>query len=169
MGRLDGRIALVTGASRGIGAAIAKRFAAEGAHLVLVARTKGGLEEVDDEIRKAGGAATLLPLDLAEHEKIDQMAYAIHERFGRLDILVGNAALLAARFDVAGMNGFIGADSLAFISIDGLYRAMGSPEGRDALRPRFCDACFTGDYPIPLLDHQAGKVSTQLSLLAEPA
>jgi amidophosphoribosyltransferase len=78
-------------------------------------------------------------------------------------------ALLAARFDVAGMNRFIGADSLAFISIDGLYRAMGSPEGRDAVRPRFCDACFTGDYPIALLDHQAGKVSTQLSLLAEPA
>jgi NAD(P)-dependent dehydrogenase (short-subunit alcohol dehydrogenase family) len=94
MARLSGRIALVTGASRGIGAAVAMRFAAEGAHLVLVARTQGGLEEVDDEIRKLGGAATLLPLDLAEHEKIDQMAYAIHERFGRLDVLVGNAALL---------------------------------------------------------------------------
>jgi amidophosphoribosyltransferase len=78
-------------------------------------------------------------------------------------------ALLAARFDVAGMNRFIGADSLAFVSIDGLYRAMGSSGGRDAAQPRFCDACFTGDYPIALLDHQAGKVSTQLSLLAEPA
>src|SRR5471030_32411 len=78
-------------------------------------------------------------------------------------------ALLASRFDVAGMTRFIGADSLAFISIDGLYRAMGSPGGRDAAQPRFCDACFTGDYPIALLDHQAGKVSTQLSLLAETA
>ena len=63
---------------------------------------------------------------------------------------------------------FIGADSLAFISIDGLYRAMGERR-RDPAAPRFCDACFTGDYPIALTDHDAGKVSTQLSLLAEIA
>ena len=100
-GRLDGRIALVTGASRGIGAAVAKRFAAEGAHVVLVARTVGGLEEVDDEIKAARGGsdadgATLLPLDLREHDKIDAMGAALFERFGRLDILVGNAAILGA-------------------------------------------------------------------------
>jgi amidophosphoribosyltransferase len=77
-------------------------------------------------------------------------------------------ALLAARFDVAEMAQFIGVDTLAFVSIDGLYRAMGTP-GRDPKAPRFCDACFTGDYPIPLIDHDAGKVSTQLSLLAETA
>src|SRR6266568_351094 len=76
--------------------------------------------------------------------------------------------LLAARFDVAAMAQFIGVDTLAFVSIDGLYRAMGTP-GRDPKVPRFCDACFTGDYPIPLVDHDAGKVSTQLSLLAETA
>jgi amidophosphoribosyltransferase len=76
--------------------------------------------------------------------------------------------LLASRFDVAGMAQFIGADTLAFVSIDGLYRAMGLP-GRDPKAPRFCDACFTGDYPIALVDHEAGKVSTQLSLLAETA
>ena len=64
--------------------------------------------------------------------------------------------------------GFIGADSLAFVSIDGLYRAMGE-SGRNPAAPKFCDACFTGDYPIPLVDHDAGKVSTQLSLLAETA
>ncbi|HTS91871.1 MAG TPA: SDR family NAD(P)-dependent oxidoreductase [Stellaceae bacterium] len=93
--RLQGRIALVTGASRGLGAAIAKRFASEGAHLILVARTQGGLEELDDEIRAAGGeAATLLPLDLRELDKIDQMGAAISQRFGRLDVLVGNAAVL---------------------------------------------------------------------------
>jgi amidophosphoribosyltransferase len=63
---------------------------------------------------------------------------------------------------------FIGADSLAFISIDGLYRAMGETR-RDPAAPKFCDACFTGDYPIALVDHDAGKVSTQLSLLAETA
>ena len=95
-GRLWGRIALITGASRGLGAALARRFAAEGAHLVLVARTQGGLEEADDEIRRAGGAATLLPLDLRDFDKIDQMGAALHERFGRLDILVGNAAVLGS-------------------------------------------------------------------------
>ena len=94
-GRLEGRLALVTGASRGLGAALAKRFAAEGAHVILTARTQGGLEEVDDEIRNAGGVpATLLPLDLRERDKIDQVGAAIQQRFGRLDVLVGNAAVL---------------------------------------------------------------------------
>jgi len=76
--------------------------------------------------------------------------------------------LLAARFDVERMAEHIGVDSLAFISIDGLYRAMGEA-GRDRLAPRFCDACFTGDYPIRLRDADEGKVSLQLSLLAAPA
>jgi amidophosphoribosyltransferase len=76
--------------------------------------------------------------------------------------------LLASRMDVEAMARFIGADSLAFISMDGLYRAMGE-SGRDPAAPKFCDACFTGDYPIPLVDHNAGKVSIQLSLLAESA
>lgn len=95
--RLEGRIALITGASRGIGAAVARRFADEGAKLVLVARTKAGLEEVDDEIRAACGedaAPTLVELDLAKSDHIDGLASAIAERFGKLDILVGNAALL---------------------------------------------------------------------------
>jgi amidophosphoribosyltransferase len=76
--------------------------------------------------------------------------------------------LLAARFDLEQMAQFIGVDSLAFISIDGLYRAMGEA-GRDKLAPRFCDACFSGDYPIPLADADDGKVSVQLSLLADTA
>jgi NAD(P)-dependent dehydrogenase (short-subunit alcohol dehydrogenase family) len=92
--RLAGTVALITGASRGIGAAVAKRFAAEGAHVVLVARTVGGLEEVDDAVRASGGSATLLPLDLADGAKIDQIGPSLHQRFGRCDILVGNAALL---------------------------------------------------------------------------
>ena len=93
--RLAGRIALVTGASRGIGAAVARRFAAEGAQLVLVARTVGGLEEVDDAVRQAGGEpATLVPLDLKEFDKIDHLGASLYERFGRLDVLVGNAAVL---------------------------------------------------------------------------
>ncbi len=93
-GRLAGRIALITGASRGLGAAIAEKFAMEGAHVILVARTQGGLEETDDRVRAAGGQATLLPLDLVKFDEIDRMAAAVAQRFGRLDILVGNAATL---------------------------------------------------------------------------
>lgn len=90
--RLAGKIALITGASRGIGAAVAVRFAAEGAHVVLSARTVGGLEETDDAVRAAGGSATLVPVDLRDFIKIDELAGALFDRYGRLDILVGNAA-----------------------------------------------------------------------------
>jgi NAD(P)-dependent dehydrogenase (short-subunit alcohol dehydrogenase family) len=93
-GRLAGRLALITGASRGIGAAVARRFAAEGAQLVLVARTVGGLEEVDDAVRAAGSSATLVPLDLTDFDAIDRLGQSLYERFGRLDILVGNAGIL---------------------------------------------------------------------------
>ncbi len=93
-GRLDGRVALVTGASRGIGRAVARRFAREGAHLILNARTQGALEELDDEIRTLGGHATLVPADLTDYSKIDELGAAVFQRYGRLDILVGNAAML---------------------------------------------------------------------------
>ncbi len=94
-GRLESRVALVTGASRGIGMAVARRFAAEGAHLVLVARTVGGLEELDDAIRQDGGqGATLVPLDLREFDAIDRLGASLYERHGRLDVLVGNAGVL---------------------------------------------------------------------------
>jgi NAD(P)-dependent dehydrogenase (short-subunit alcohol dehydrogenase family) len=99
--RLAGRIALITGASRGIGAAVAKRYAAEGAHVVLAARTVGGLEEVDDAIRALGHEATLVPLDLRQMEMIDALGASIYERFGKLDILVGNAAMLGTLSPVA--------------------------------------------------------------------
>jgi amidophosphoribosyltransferase len=72
--------------------------------------------------------------------------------------------LLAHQHDVAGMAKFIGVDSLAFISMDGLYRAMGKP-GRDAAKPQYCDACFTGDYPTTLTDFDGGAAKSQLSLL----
>lgn len=90
-GRLAGRVAVVTGASRGIGRAVAKRFAAEGAEVVCIARTQGALEELDDEIADAGGKAVLCPLDLRQFDSIDQIAAALFQRFGRIDILAGIA------------------------------------------------------------------------------
>ncbi len=91
---LKGRVAVVTGASRGIGHAAALALAKAGAHVVAVARTVGGLEELDDAVKAAGGTATLVPLDLKDFSAIDRLGAAIHERWGKLDILVGNAGML---------------------------------------------------------------------------
>jgi NAD(P)-dependent dehydrogenase (short-subunit alcohol dehydrogenase family) len=93
---LAGRIALITGASRGIGFATAVALAKAGAHVVATARTVGGLEELDDAIKAAGGTATLVPLELRDAEGIARLAAAIDERYRRLDVLVGNAALGAS-------------------------------------------------------------------------
>ena len=87
-------IALVTGASRGIGAAIALELAKAGHHVVAVARTVGGLEELDDQIKAAGGTATLVPLDMKDMDGIARLALALNERYGKLDVLVGNAGVL---------------------------------------------------------------------------
>ncbi|ATN33754.1 oxidoreductase [Rhizobium sp. ACO-34A] len=91
---LKGRIALVTGASRGIGYFTALELAKAGAHVIACARTVGGLEELDDAIKKAGGSATLVPFDLADMNAIDALGASIHERWGKLDILVANAGVL---------------------------------------------------------------------------
>jgi NAD(P)-dependent dehydrogenase (short-subunit alcohol dehydrogenase family) len=90
---LASRIALVTGASRGIGHATALALAKAGAHVVAVARTQGGLEELDDAITAAGGSATLVPLNLTDSDGIARLGAALHERHGKLDILVGNAGI----------------------------------------------------------------------------
>ena len=137
LGRLEGRIALITGASRGLGAALAQRFAAEGATLVLAARTPGALEEVDDKVRAAGGSATLVPLDLTDARAIDLLGGALAQRFGRLDVLVGGAAELgplaplghippAAFARVMAVNAT--ANYCLIRSLDALLRA--SPAGR---------------------------------------
>ena len=94
--RFDGQLALVTGASRGIGAATAKALAAEGAHIILTARTAGALEQVEEAIHAAGGTATIAPLDLIETDSIARLASAVEERWGTLDILVLNAATLGS-------------------------------------------------------------------------
>jgi len=91
---LKGRIALVTGASRGIGRAVALRFAGEGAHVVALARTREDLESLDDAINEMGATATLVPLDVTDGPGIDRLAESLFKRHGRLDILVGNAAIL---------------------------------------------------------------------------
>lgn len=93
---LQGKLALVTGASRGIGAATAEAFAAAGAHVILVARTASALEEVEDRIHDAGGTATIAPLDLTEGENIGKLAVAVAERWGKLEVLVLNAAMLGS-------------------------------------------------------------------------
>jgi NAD(P)-dependent dehydrogenase (short-subunit alcohol dehydrogenase family) len=90
---LAGRIALITGASRGIGYATGIALARAGAHVVAVARTVGGLEELDDAVRAAGSAATLVPLDMRDYDGLYRLAAALNERHGRLDALVGNAAI----------------------------------------------------------------------------
>ena len=90
----DGKLALVTGASRGIGAATAQTLAAAGAHVILVARTSSALEEVEERIHQAGGSATIAPLDLIDGESIGKLAGAVAERWGKLDVLVLNAATL---------------------------------------------------------------------------
>src|ERR1700749_692375 len=98
---LASRIALITGASRGIGYATARALAKAGAHIIAVARTQGGLEELDDEIRKDGGSATLVPLSVTDSDGDARLGAALHERHGRIDILVGNDGVarppLAAR------------------------------------------------------------------------
>jgi NAD(P)-dependent dehydrogenase (short-subunit alcohol dehydrogenase family) len=93
---LAGRIALVTGASRGIGRSAAIALGAAGAHVICIARTVGGLEETDDAIQKAGGTATLVPLNLKDFAAMDRLGASIYERWGKLDAFLGNAAILGA-------------------------------------------------------------------------
>ncbi len=88
------RLAVVTGASRGIGRAVALELARQGAHIIALARTPGGLEELDDAIKAAGSTATLVPVDLKDFEALDRLGGALHERWGKLDVLIANAGVL---------------------------------------------------------------------------
>src|SRR5579884_3253532 len=135
---LDGKIALVTGASRGIGRAAALALAGAGAHVIAVARTQGGLEELDDEIRAASGApATLVPMDLADGDAIDQLGYSLYQRYGRLDVLVHAAALLGAVTPVAHIEPALW-DKVLAVNVTASFRLIRTTEPllRAAERPR---------------------------------
>jgi NAD(P)-dependent dehydrogenase (short-subunit alcohol dehydrogenase family) len=103
-GTLDGRIALVTGASRGIGRAVALELARAGAHVIALARTQGALEELDDMIKREGSQATLVPCDLKDFEALDRLGAAVFERWGRLDVFVANAGVLGPLTPLAHVN-----------------------------------------------------------------
>ncbi|MCB1419417.1 MAG: SDR family NAD(P)-dependent oxidoreductase [Notoacmeibacter sp.] len=122
---LSGRVALVTGASRGIGYHLAKQLAAAGAHVIAVARTQGGLEELDDEITKAGGTATLVPLDLTDMDGIDRLGGAIHERWGKLDILVANAGVLGTISPIGHVEAKV-FDKVMAVNVTGTWRLIRS-------------------------------------------
>jgi NAD(P)-dependent dehydrogenase (short-subunit alcohol dehydrogenase family) len=135
---LKNHIALVTGASRGIGRAAALALAAAGAHIVAVARTQGGLEELDDEIRGLTGAsATLVPMDIAEDGALDQLGLAIHQRFGRVDVMVHAAATLGPMTPVAHIDPKHW-DRVIAVNLTAAYRLIRSVEPllRTSERPR---------------------------------
>ncbi len=122
---LSGRIALVTGASRGIGRAAAIALGAAGAHVICIARTVGGLEETDDAIVKAGGTATLVPLNLKDFSAIDRLGASIYERWGKLDAFLGNAGVLGALTPLAQLDPKIFAE-LTDINVTANYRLIRS-------------------------------------------
>lgn len=122
---LTGRVALVTGASRGIGYFLAKELAAAGAHVIAVARTVGGLEELDDEIKAAGGQATLVPLDLTDMAGIDRLGGAINDRWGKLDVLVANAAILGVISPIGHVEAKV-FDKVMAINVTGTWRLIRS-------------------------------------------
>src|SRR5215217_5616883 len=122
---LNGRIAVVTGASRGIGRAAAVALAEAGAHIVALARTQGGLEDLDDAIRSVGSTATLVPVDLKDFDALDRLGAAIHERWGKLDILVGNAGVLGEIAPITHIDQPVWDDVMA-VNVTANYRLLRS-------------------------------------------
>jgi NAD(P)-dependent dehydrogenase (short-subunit alcohol dehydrogenase family) len=122
---LQDRIAVVTGASRGLGRSIAVALAKEGAHIVAMARTSGGLEELDDEVKAVGGGATLVPADIKDFDAIDRLGAAIFERWKKLDIVVGNAGTLGKLTPLAHLDQKVWDDAMA-INLTANYRLIRS-------------------------------------------
>ncbi len=122
---LQGKVALVTGASRGLGFATALHLAKAGAHIIATARTKGGLEELDDEVKAAGSTATLVPMNITDLDAIDRLGAAIFERHKKLDILVGNAGTLGKLTPLAHVEPKVWDDALT-INLTSNYRLIRS-------------------------------------------
>jgi NAD(P)-dependent dehydrogenase (short-subunit alcohol dehydrogenase family) len=122
---LDGKVALVTGASRGLGFATALHLAREGAHIIATARTRGGLEELDDVVKAAGSTATLVPMSITDMDGIDRLGAAIHERFKKLDILVANAGTLGKLTPVAHLDPKVWDETMT-INLTSNYRLIRS-------------------------------------------
>ncbi len=131
---LDGKIALVTGASRGLGRAIALTLAKQGAHIIATARTQGGLEELDDEIKVAGSSATLVPVDITDYPALDRLGAAIFERWKKLDILVGNAGTLGKLTPLPHVDPKTWDDTLA-VNLTANYRLLRSMDPLLRLAP----------------------------------
>jgi len=122
---LSGRVALVTGASRGIGYQLARQMAAAGAHVIAVARTVGGLEDLDDQIKADGGSATLVPLDLTDGPGVDRLGGSIHQRWGKLDIVVANAAMLGVIAPIGHVEAKV-FDKVMALNVTGTWRLIRS-------------------------------------------
>jgi NAD(P)-dependent dehydrogenase (short-subunit alcohol dehydrogenase family) len=122
---LAGKVALVTGASRGLGYATALHLAREGAHVIATARTRGGLEELDDAIKAVGSSATLVPMNITDMDAIDRLGGAIFERFKKLDILIGNAGTLGKLTPIAHVDAKVWDDAMA-INVTANYRLIRS-------------------------------------------
>jgi len=123
--RLEGKIALITGASRGIGFETAVHLAKEGAHIIATARTQGGLEELDDAVRAAGSSATLVPLDVRDYDGIDRLGAAIFERWKKLDIFIGNAGALGKLTPLAHLDPKVWTEAIE-VNITSNYRFVRS-------------------------------------------
>jgi NAD(P)-dependent dehydrogenase (short-subunit alcohol dehydrogenase family) len=123
--RLEGKVALVTGASRGLGYATALHLAMEGAHIIATARTKGGLEELDDAVKAAGSSATLVPMNITDLDAIDRLGAVIFERWKKLDILIGNAGTLGKLTPLAHVDPKVWDESFA-INVTSNYRLIRS-------------------------------------------
>lgn len=123
--KFEGKIALVTGASRGLGRAAALALAKQGCHIIATARTQGGLEELDDEVKAAGGSATLVPMDILDYAGIDRLGAAIFERWKKLDILVGNAGVLGKLTPVPHLDQKVW-DEVMAVNVTANYRLLRS-------------------------------------------
>ena len=174
--RLEGKVALVTGASRGLGYATALHLASEGAHIIATARTRGGLEELDDAVKAAGSTATLVPMNLTDYDAIDRLGAAIFERWKKLDVLVGNAGTLGKLTPLAHIDPKVWDDAMAtnltanyrlIRSMDTLLQA--APQGRAIfVTSGLAQKCFPywGTYSIgkaaleALVRTYAGEVAT---------